>query len=66
MKIEKPLYLPWQLLKVMLAFGRFIAKGEVYEGYFEVEKDCIVFDGLEFRNVKFLPQSNLLRLSVSA
>jgi len=39
----------------MLAFGRFIAKGEVYEGYFEVEKDGIVFDGLEFRNVKFLP-----------
>ncbi len=39
----------------MLAYGRFVAGGEVYEGYFEVRGDAIEFDGLTFRRVKFLP-----------
>lgn len=39
----------------MLAYGRFIAHGEIFEGYFEIENDIIDFEGLEFESVKFLP-----------
>jgi len=39
----------------MLAYGRFIAHGEIYEGFFEVKNGVIDFDGLEFKHAKFLP-----------
>ena len=39
----------------MLAYGRFVAHGEIFEGYFEVENSIIDFEGLKFENVKFLP-----------
>ncbi len=39
----------------MLAYGRFVAGGEVFEGYFEVENGVINFEGLKFGRVKFLP-----------
>ncbi len=39
----------------MLAYGRFVAHGEIFEGYFEIENGIIDFEGLRFENVKFLP-----------
>ncbi len=39
----------------MLAYGRFIAHGEIFEGYFEIENGIIDFEGLRFENVRFLP-----------
>ncbi len=39
----------------MLAYGRFIAHGELFEGYFEIENGIIDFEGLKFESVKFLP-----------
>jgi len=39
----------------MLAFGGFVAKGEVYEGYFEIEGGKVIYNGVEFENVRFLP-----------
>ncbi len=40
-----------------MAYGRFVYAGEVYEGYFELRNDKLIFDGLEFELevVKFLP-----------
>ncbi|MEM0314660.1 MAG: fumarylacetoacetate hydrolase family protein [Archaeoglobaceae archaeon] len=37
--------------------GRFVANGKVYEGRFEISKDTVIFDSLEFplSSVKFLP-----------
>ncbi len=39
----------------MLAYGRFVAHGEIFEGYFEIENGIIDFEGLRFENVRFLP-----------
>ncbi len=39
----------------MLAYGRFIAHGEIFEGYFKIENGVIDFEGLKFEHVKFLP-----------
>ncbi len=41
----------------MIAYGEFIARGELYDGYFELENGRIRIDGLEFSidEVKFLP-----------
>jgi len=39
----------------MLAYGRFIAHGEIFEGYFNIENGVIDFEGLKFEYVKFLP-----------
>ncbi|MFN3383479.1 MAG: fumarylacetoacetate hydrolase family protein [Archaeoglobaceae archaeon] len=37
--------------------GRFVANGKIYEGRFEISKDTLIFDSLEFplSSVKFLP-----------
>ncbi|MEM0504054.1 MAG: fumarylacetoacetate hydrolase family protein, partial [Archaeoglobaceae archaeon] len=37
--------------------GRFVANGKVYEGKFEISKNTVIFDSLEFplSSVKFLP-----------
>ncbi|MEM3761587.1 MAG: fumarylacetoacetate hydrolase family protein [Archaeoglobaceae archaeon] len=37
--------------------GRFVANGKVYEGRFEISKNTVIFDSLEFplSSVKFLP-----------
>jgi len=41
----------------MLAYGRFIANGELHEGYFKLLGRTIEFEGVKFRieSVKFLP-----------
>ena len=39
----------------MLAYGRFLAHGEMFEGYFKIGGDVIEFEGLRFKNVRFLP-----------
>ncbi|AEA46765.1 fumarylacetoacetate hydrolase family protein [Archaeoglobus veneficus] len=41
----------------MKAYGRFIARGELCEGYFDVSSGSLNFDGIEFplNGVKFLP-----------
>jgi|Deesub1362A_J573_1020465.scaffolds.fasta_scaffold00079_110 2-keto-4-pentenoate hydratase/2-oxohepta-3-ene-1,7-dioic acid hydratase in catechol pathway len=41
----------------MIAYGRFVARGEIYEGFFEVKEGQILIDGMTFStsNVKFLP-----------
>ncbi|RLI76555.1 2-hydroxyhepta-2,4-diene-1,7-dioate isomerase [Archaeoglobales archaeon] len=41
----------------MKCFGRFVAKGEVFEGYFEIKNNKISFDSYQFNinTVKFLP-----------
>ena len=47
----------FQNQRVMKCFGRFVAKGEVFEGYFEIKNRKILFDCYEFDvdAVRFLP-----------
>jgi len=41
----------------MIAYGRFLARGEFHEGFFELNDNVLVFEGIEFpiSAVKFLP-----------
>ncbi len=39
----------------MLCYGRFLARGEIYEGFFKLENGCVNFEGLRFKGVRFLP-----------
>ncbi|WP_457550470.1 fumarylacetoacetate hydrolase family protein [Archaeoglobus sp.] len=39
----------------MLALGRILHKGEIYEGYFEVDGGKVVIDGYEIEDYRFLP-----------
>ena len=39
----------------MLAYGRFLAHGEIHEGYFEIKEATIEFEGVKFENFRFLP-----------
>jgi len=39
----------------MLAYGRFLAHGEIHEGYFEIKEAMIEFEGVKFENFRFLP-----------
>jgi 2-keto-4-pentenoate hydratase/2-oxohepta-3-ene-1,7-dioic acid hydratase in catechol pathway len=36
-------------------YGRVLHRGEVYEGFFEIENGKVVFDGYEMTNYRFLP-----------
>nr|WP_245526136.1 fumarylacetoacetate hydrolase family protein [Archaeoglobus profundus] len=38
-----------------MMFGRILHRGEVYEGYFEVEGGRVVIDGYEIEDYRFLP-----------
>lgn len=38
-----------------MAYGRILYRGEVYEGFFEVEKEKVIIDGYEIEDYKFLP-----------
>lgn len=39
----------------MLAYGRFLAHGEIFEGHFKIENGVLEFEGVEFRSFRFLP-----------
>lgn len=39
----------------MKCYGRFLAHGEIFEGFFDLVDGKVVFDGIVFENVKFLP-----------
>ncbi|AGK60697.1 2-keto-4-pentenoate hydratase/2-oxohepta-3-ene-1,7-dioic acid hydratase (catechol pathway) [Archaeoglobus sulfaticallidus PM70-1] len=41
----------------MIAYGRFLFKGEINEGYFDVQNEVIIFDGerIPIKAVRFLP-----------
>ena len=54
--MEKNIF-SFKSLKAMRCFGRFVAKGEVFEGYFEIKNNKILFDCYQFDidAVKFLP-----------